>query len=508
MRYNRLWRVLLLPVFIFAVVLAAVVSYYAEENSCMGVRILSEAEMSRFTEYVPQEISGWILCNGEPAAADAGTFTVYISQNINETTEYNDLTGKLSIGNPAWEMYFAEDEMFSDLDTAVKENHKFRLVVATGAAEYMEYGVVFTTLPVIRLSGAELYTAPDGEKVYGSSMAIWDSNYAGTGGYILEKSNAEWSDNDQRDISEPKHSWKLSLKSADGNVYMLNLFGLGKDDDWVLNSAYGDDSKVREKLAAKLWNDVAVDGQHMLKTPEGEYAEVVCNGEYHGIYVISRKTDQKYLNLDSYDILIRDKKFSRGSYIQNNYSIVEGYYTEEEVWNIVNPVYSKEDLSAVDLNSWIDANLVVNMLYNQGKRNYTEMYYLWESAAIKPSVEYMPITEDGLLGVTCKDKEFVFDGALSTLQIKYRQEYQTLKSMYPELDDKIAERYRYLRENIFKEDTIFEFIDREYSSIKSSGAVARDAQRWSESENETAAEDLKKYIEARFEYLDSVYKFS
>ncbi len=505
MIYNKIWRIVILPVFIIAVVATAVISYRGEENSCMGVRILTDAETSRFTNYVPQEISGWIVCDGQAAAVDSGTFTVYISQNINETTEYKDLVGKLGIENPGWEIYFAEDEMFSDLDTAVKNNHTFRLIIATGEAEYMEYGVVFTTLPVIRMDGEKTYTTSDGEVYFGGDITLWDGNYAGTGGYIVEKSDIQWTDNDQRDLDEAKYSWKVSLENSNGSINMLNLFGLGKDDDWIMNSIYGDDTKVREQLAAKLWNEMAADRNYNLKTPEGAYAEVIFNGEYQGLYSISRKIDQKYLKIDSDDLLLRDKKYPRGSYVQNNYSILEGYYTEEEIWQIVKPFHTQEDMTALNIDSWIDANLFVEIMYNKGKRGYAEMYWLYNSAATRPSIEMMPVGEDALLGVTYRDGKFVFDSSLASAEVNYRTEYSRLKQLYPDLDGRIAERYRYLRENIFDKETIYSFINHEYQQLEKSGAAHRDAQRWDTAAVNDSTEFLKKYIEERFAYLDEKY---
>lgn len=507
MRCNKLWRLVVLAVFVAAVAAAAVFSHRTEENSIMGVPVVSEAEMSRFTSFVPQEISSFILCDGEIAAVDKSTFTVYISQNIKENTGYKDLVGRITTQNPGWELYFAEDEMFADLDRAVAENHPFRLIVATGENEYMEYGVVFTTLPVVRIEGQQLYTMPQTGTCSGGDITVWDSNYAHTGGYIKEKSNAEWQENDLRDTGEAKQTWKLSLHNPKGGVNMLNLFGLGKEDDWILNGISGDPSRVREKLAAHIWNSVSSDGGYTLRTPQGEYAEVVYNGEYKGVYTISRKTDQKFLDIDSDDLLLRDKKYPRGSYAQNNYTVLDGYYTEDEVWQIVEPFHTKEDLSAVDINSWIDANIIANAVYNKGRRSYTEMYYLFSNGASAAEIEFMPVTEDAVFGITHRTKRniYEFDGDLYTSEVKYTDEYAKLKEICPDLDERIAERYRYLRGDILSENSIFDFIDSEYSSLQNSGALLREKVRWEISDKKQSTEPLKEYIKARFEYLDTVY---
>lgn len=381
------------------------------------------------------------------------------------------------------------------------------MIVATGAAEYMEYSVVFTTLPVIRLAGERLYITPDREEQFGGEITLWDSNYAGTGGKLVEKSNAQWTDSDRRDSKEAKRSWKISLKNSNGGINMLNLFGQGKDDDWVMNSLYGDDSKVRENLAAQLWNAIASDKQYSLKTPAGEYAEVVCNGEYQGIYSVGRKTDQKYLDLDSDDLLLRDKKYPRGSYVQNNYTILEGYYTEAEVWDIAEPFHSKSDLSVLDADNWVDVNLFENIMYNKGRRSGAEMYYLYKNAGTSPVLEMMPVPEDALLGITWKEENahFVYDGSFSTAEVKYREEYSLLKQLYPDLDERIAERYRYLRENIFDRDTIYALAEDEYGQLEESGALLRDSRRWNAAQENNGTESLKNHIKARLEYLDVYY---
>ena len=507
MRYNKLWRIIILPLFIAAVAAAAVFSYRAEQNSCMGVPVIGEAEMSRFTAPAPEGTEMGILCDGEDAAVDTASSVVYISQNINGTTDYKDLVGRLEVSAPGWKMYFAEDEMLADLDGAVAENHPFRLIVSNGSGEYLEYSVVFTTLPVVRIEGEQLYTMPQTGTCFGGEFTVWDSNYAHTGGYIREKSSAEWLENDLRDSGEEKPTWKLSLKNPKGGINMLNLFGLGKDDDWILNGISGDALRVREKLAAHIWNSVSADGGYILKTPQGEYAEVVCNGEYKGIYTISRKTDQKFLDIDSDDLLLRDKKSPRGSYAQNNYTVLDGYYTEDEVWQIVEPFHKQEDLSVININSWIDANIIANAVYNKGRRDYTEMYYLFSNASSKPRVEFMPVTEDAVFGITHRTKRNIYelDESLCTAEVKYTDEYAKLKEIYPDLDERIGERYRYLRGDILSEKNIFDFTDSEYSTLTHSGALLREKVRWDISDKKQNSEELKEYIKARLEYLDTVY---
>lgn len=504
MSVKRIWRFAIMPVLLCIVVAIAVVSYNSEKNSCMGVRILSEAEMSRFVSCEQKELSGWIKLNGDNAAVDAGTFTVYISQNIKENTQYAGLTGSLDITLAGHKMFFAPDEMFADLDTAMAENHRFELYIEDEAGTYSLYSVIFTNLPVVRMSGQRIYTDPDGIGVYSGDITLWDTDYAGTGGAVTEKTSAQWQNSDLRDRWEEKPTWKISLLNENGGAAMLNLMGLGSDDDWVFNSMWGDSTKIREKLMAYLWNGMSADISDTAKIPEGEYAEVICNGEYCGLYAVSRRTDQKYLDLDSDDLLLRDKKDRRGSYVQNNYSIVHGYYTEEQAWQIAEPFHKKENLTMVDVDKWIDANIMSNIVCSNGKRDYTEMYYIWKNASSNPSLKTVPITEDAIFGIKLRNEKYLFDDDEVCRDIVYRDEYPGLKELYPDLDERIAERYSLLRGGILSEETINAVIDNANSRLARGSALTRDINRWN-TENKDDVTDLKAYIKARLEYMDGCY---
>ena len=499
MRSNKIWRAVILPFLALAVCAAAAISYIAGQNTCMGVKILSEAEMSRFTAHTQQEISGHILLNGDNAAVDAGTFTVYVSQNIDENTTYKDLKGSLGLSQNGWQMYFAPDAMFADLALAVQQGHPFELYIDTGNGEYSLYYVVFTTLPVVRMHGDLYYTNADSTNVYRGGVTVWESNYAGTGGSMTEKSYTVWQDVDARDMADSAASWKLSLRTEQNNVDMLNIAGLGKDDDWLLNSISGDSTKIREKLTASLWNGMYSFTERD-RMAEGEYVEFIANSEYKGVYTISRRIDQKYLDLDIDDILLRDKKARRGSYAQNNYTAVHNYYSEQQLWQIVTPFHTMENCSVIDVNNWIDANIFTNLVYNNGKRNYTEMYYVWQNAQYNPQVSMIPVSEDSVFGIKWnKAKEkYVFDQTISQREVEYRREYTSLKEIYPELDTMIAERYADLRETSLSDGAIFSTVDALQAQLDTSGAYTRTA-------GDNDVEQLKEYIKARLEYLDLYY---
>lgn len=86
----------------------------------------------------------------------------------------------------------------------------------------------------------------------------------------------------------------------------VQLSGLRKDDDWVLDAIYNEPLRLRAYVSHKLWVDM-----HTLyyaeKEPEAvpgarvRYAELFLNGKYHGIYMLSEQVDRKQLKLKKYD---------------------------------------------------------------------------------------------------------------------------------------------------------------------------------------------------------------
>ena len=141
-----------MAVFLFFLLLLAAMLLFCkmtEARSCMDVKILTVAEQASLGEYVYRDASWAIQYNGQRAPVDLSTSTVYISQNIPKGTKAEDLKGSLRSSSPSLELSFAPDEAFEDLAEAVKAGHVFKLNVFYGSGKYMQYDLVFTTLPVL-----------------------------------------------------------------------------------------------------------------------------------------------------------------------------------------------------------------------------------------------------------------------------------------------------------------------------------------------------------------------
>ncbi len=66
-----------------------------------------------------------------------------------------------------------------------------------------------------------------------------------------------------------------------GSWVKVSLLGMGKDNNWALLAPYADKSMIRDMLAFEIsrpW---------MEYTPQGRYCELIYNGTYYGVFILS-----------------------------------------------------------------------------------------------------------------------------------------------------------------------------------------------------------------------------
>jgi hypothetical protein len=89
----------------------------------------------------------------------------------------------------------------------------------------------------------------------------------------------------------PKHSYTFHTVDAQTNQMKVELFGLPKDDDWILYAPFEDKTLIRDVLAYELSNKM---GQY---APRTRYIELFCQNsdgpismrDYQGVYVLVEK---------------------------------------------------------------------------------------------------------------------------------------------------------------------------------------------------------------------------
>jgi hypothetical protein len=81
----------------------------------------------------------------------------------------------------------------------------------------------------------------------------------------------------------PKKQYGLSTKDSEGKNLSVSLFGMPKENDWVLYAPYSDKSLMRNVLAYDIARSL---GSY---APRTQFCEVIINNDYVGIYVFMEK---------------------------------------------------------------------------------------------------------------------------------------------------------------------------------------------------------------------------
>lgn len=98
-----------------------------------------------------------------------------------------------------------------------------------------------------------------------------------------------------------KKSFAVKLIDETGGDLDADLFGIRKENSWILNSMVVDRIRMRDRICFDLWNAIS-------QTPyptaygnrngtEGRFVELFLNGEYNGLYCFTDKIDRKLLAL-------------------------------------------------------------------------------------------------------------------------------------------------------------------------------------------------------------------
>ena len=480
--------------------------YNKERRECMGVHILESA--AEYTTYQYNDFSKDITHFGKPVAVDTDTDTIYISQNFDGKTGHTDFEGTLFLDNPKYSLYFAPDKAFEDISAAVKDGHIFKLIVTDGSEKYMEYNVVFTSLPVISIDGDLSYLREtedeQGEKtveIFSGDLTVWTPYDPEVKGYSTKSSALEWHVRGHSAARHYKKPWKLSIKDNNGENRNLNLFGLGSDDDWILNAIAYDHTRIREKLFIELWNDMAAETEYNDRMTDGQYVEVVMNGRYHGLYLVQRRIDAKYLGISEHDILLKGKRTSSLEHVYNAYEIIHTNLEEDYIYLLMENIFNRSDMTSFNIDNFIDTNMFIQLAYARDNKLFNNVYYILRAHIEGYKTTLLLWDTDISFGKGSID--FV-DYERCMYNPMERPDTENMRKLHPDYDKKAYERWCQLRQGVFAEEYIMDKIDEIMQEINISGSLARDYSRWEITEdNPDNLEYLQNFISEKLKWLDN-----
>lgn len=481
-----------------------------------------------------------LLFSGEKLPFDRLTSTFYLPLDI-ETERWE--TGELSSGSGDVRLLFEDDFTRESKQEAIREGKAFRFYAVSGT-EYQECCLIATGLPILSIETTE--TADTG--VFGGMLYYWDakSKQNWTGSNILE---AQIRGNTSR--TYPKKGYKLTLKNQNKKGEVVpdkkSLFGLRKDDEWILNAMYSDSSKIRDKLSVDLWNGFGSGIEEFKEAKFGSdlvYVEVFFNQEYWGLYGLMEPVDSKQLDLTREDeagmteysykaVGLQggdDERLKDATPLERSLAAfsLKGNHDSKDAaaWE---PLFSyltfrdqedDEDFCRqapllIDmegaLNVWIHFQAVLG-IDNRAKN----MYYVAKSNNQSYRIYFAPWDMDLTWGDALSEREGagqeeeagqpVWNVGLNTNlyseRINWEPGDRLVKLDVENARDRIKEKWLMLRQGLFSDERLTEHIDKLVYELQASGALSRDAGRWPESNSLEDYERFKRMALYRMRFLD------
>ena len=167
--------------------------------------------------------------------------------------------------------------------------------------------------------------------------------------------------------TENTHKRNYTIKFSEDQ----QLFGLRKDNKWILDAGNADVFRLRNRIATELWNDIAHKPYYAAQEPKalsgvrGQVVEVYLNDEYMGIYSLTECMDRKQLKLKKYNKEtgeIRGGLWKAVGWGNSMMWSCEPYDNHSETWGDFEVKYPElDDVPETDYSTLYEAiNFVVN----------------------------------------------------------------------------------------------------------------------------------------------------
>lgn len=458
-----------------------------------GLQVKSEEQLRQMTENLSdvsgtQNMDELIELDGKMIPYDRIHNTFYVSQSMREEA----YAGIFRAVGEQCSVYLQEDAARKDKKAAIMEGHIFRLWFVMGE-KYAVADLIFTGLPMIGIRsdaggltqnygrGDIVVQNPDDEDVI--TMSIKDSD-------VQVKMNY--------------HSGTISVKLYKQDYQEernLSLLGLGKHTSWKLYPVHDrDESAFRELLSAYVWNSVCED-ERLARSME--YAEIIVDGEYKGLYYLAPKSGKGYLGLGEEDRL---------------YKVEKSPQDDTAIYTVAGDEEIDKNRQALEeyLSLWENDNRDFQQL---NVENYTS-YYIWLQVVcgIQSSTEdYCVIAYKNGNGEYefCRAPErskFVFgiypsekgwQSMTAAESIMGDMQYERLMEASDGTLEKIlSDKWRELRDSALDTEAMQHYAGQCEKRLIESGYIVRSG---NQEEYETDCREVKEFIERRMNYLDGCY---
>lgn len=466
-----------------------------------------------------------LLCNEKRVPFDEITNTFYVPLDRN-SSQWEKL--EFMSGQPEYQILFIEDVTKRQKSDLISQGEKIGIIVFDNS-QWSEYYITFTGLPIIDLATVEgIY---GGEEIAGTAC-FYDTDFA-LRGTLQSEYNAHVRGNTSR--LYPKKGYKFNLTksnaSGDEEKNKLSLFGMRKDDDWILYAIYNDDTKIRDRLSMEVWDsygarEISEDSYY---GPKMTYVELFCNNSYCGLYGLMEPVDDKQLNLGEEDYSYKRKnpgglknKYDTFFAEDDPYEEIEGFVIKEgstqqgaELWKPLAELSATLSLPDEEftasyekiinresvLRMWLFLQIITghdhtakNMFYvaKYGEEGYQFYFAPWDMDLTWGNVS---VGETNPL-YTAFERETVEN------RVYWETADRLLELDCEESRAYVQELYAKLRKTVLTDDKLETMIRSLDEEIRDSGAYERDKMRWPDGAHTDSCEELLSYARERVKFLD------
>lgn len=497
--------------------------------------LLSEGEVS-------------LMLNGSRLPYDKEENIWYVSQNRDKEV----WEGIPELSDKKARLYWLDDGYMEKKAASIREGHLFWMAVVKGE-EYALTHVIVSGMPVISIETESTWQPEypiedidnyvfNSELRYLGDITIFNANgNSGTyedpensigSAYRIVQSKVSYHTRGNTSDNFEKKSYSVKLTDENGKKKKENLFGLGESAKWKLLAAAGDVTKVREKTAWQLWEEIADRQKNVSESASAmEYCEVVLNGDYIGMYQIVKGLDEDTLKLQESDVLYKflQAEMPLDEDIQN--SIDAGYVVCYPI-RIRYPKQGAGDLAQhwEPVRQYLGAayeHIDFEKLYNLIDLENTMDYYLfleatsaWDNAC-KNTYHIARETKEGEIRMLTIpwDLNYTFGDEYATeLELGKTRFNPDTTQLYTEPvirqlfmnnthgeEDVLKEKWRDYRQDIFSDEHVLGLMQKNMEYMLSTGAFERDSVRWPMQNNDSDLRKIMEYEKGRLAFLDGYF---
>lgn len=462
-----------------------------------------------------------LMCNGIQVPVDYIEKTFYVPLDM-ESDEWETL--EFTSQNPEYQLLFSEDFTQYDKKELIAEGTDIKFLVYNDT-EFSTYHLIFTGLPIIDISTKE---GIENQKEIAGNAVFYDTNFSVQG---IQTSAYNGHVRGNTSTLYPKKGYKLNLtkQNADGSEEnnKLSLFGMRKDDDWILYALYNDESKLRVKLSIDLWNELGAKEISSNSTYNSNltYVELIVDKSYYGMYALMERIDAKQLNLKSDDYLYKRKEqniLSAETFEQAEdpeeqvlgFEIKEGKLTED-AWlpmaELSKAVMASDEEFVNNIGNIIDEDNTMRLwLYIQVisgvDQVYKNAFYVAKREGNSYRFYFAPWDMDLTWGNISGNAEPLyteFHAELIQKSLDWEPGNRLVRLNVNGAAEKMQKLYSQLRKTILSDEAMEERVSKLNYVVRDSGAYARDQMRWPEGAYADDYSIVLNYAKDRLNYLDT-----